>query len=68
MASTARELGVEVNNFSQTRVGKIALFLIVWHLFGGMVVHVKEFDSWVGAHWFFLGVILIVSLVTMFTW
>lgn len=40
LAGTARELGVEVNNFAKTDVGKLSVFLIVWHLFGGMAVHI----------------------------
>ena len=39
LASTARELGIEVNAFSKTSVGKLAIFLIVWHLFGAMAIH-----------------------------
>lgn len=34
LAGTARELGVEVNNFANTPVGKLSVFLIVWHFFG----------------------------------
>lgn len=39
LASTARELGVEVNKFADTKVGFIALALIVWHFFGTMFAH-----------------------------
>ena len=40
LVATAKELGVEVNAFAETFVGKLSVFLIVWHFFGGMVVHV----------------------------
>lgn len=34
LSATAREMGVEVNAFSQTPVGKLAVFLLVWNFFG----------------------------------
>ena len=40
LSSTAKELGVAVNDFSKTDVGYLVTFLIVWHFFGAMVVHV----------------------------
>lgn len=46
LASTARELGVEVNNFASTPVGMIAIFLIVWHFFGVMMVHLAFGGGW----------------------
>lgn len=47
LATTAKELGIEVNNFATTPVGMIAIFLIVWHFFGTMMVHLAF-----GAGWF----------------
>ncbi len=46
LAVTARELGIEVNNFASTPVGMIAIFLIVWHFFGGMMVHLAFGAAW----------------------
>ena len=40
LSSTAKEMGVAVNDFSKTDVGYLVTFLIVWHFFGAMVVHV----------------------------
>ena len=47
LAVTARELGIEVNNFATSPVGMSAIFLIVWHFFGSMMVHLVF-----GAGWF----------------
>jgi len=120
LAATARELGVEVNNFAKTDVGKLSIYLIIFHLFGSMIVHVVSgfimliimipiwfwsfrklcsnqiqkvehstdnqnkpvktvtydrspngMDSrsgYVGAHWFLLIVIWLLSITVMFTW
>ena len=46
LATTAKELGIEVNNFASTPVGMIAIFLIVWHFFGNMVVHLIFGGAW----------------------
>lgn len=46
LAVTARELGVEVNNFATSPVGMIAIFLIVWHFFGVMMVHLAFGGAW----------------------
>lgn len=46
LAVTAKELGIEVNNFASTPVGMIAIFLIVWHFFGNMVVHLMFGAAW----------------------
>ena len=46
LATTARELGIEVNNFASTPVGLIAIFLIVWHFFGNMMVHLMFGATW----------------------
>ncbi len=46
LAVTARELGIEVNNFASTPVGLIAIFLIVWHFFGAMIVHLAFGSVW----------------------
>lgn len=40
LAATARSLGQEVNTFATTPVGMLAIFLIIWHMFGAMMVHV----------------------------
>lgn len=36
----AKEVGVAVNEFSQTDVGKWTMILIIWHYLGGAIVHV----------------------------
>jgi hypothetical protein len=41
LAATAGKLGVEVNKFAQTPVGKMAMVLIVWHYMG------EEISGWV---------------------
>lgn len=46
LAVTAKELGIEVNNFASTPVGMIAIFLIVWHFFGNMAVHLMFGGAW----------------------
>ncbi len=46
LAVTAKELGIEVNNFATTPVGMIAIFLIVWHFFGNMMVHLMFGGAW----------------------
>lgn len=38
LAATAKELGIAANTFSQTGIGKVALFLIVWKLALGNIV------------------------------
>ena len=40
LSSTAKEMGIAVNDFSKTDVGFLVTFLIVWHFFGSMVVHI----------------------------
>lgn len=40
LAATAKELGVAVNDFANTPIGKIATFLIIWHIMGTAVVHI----------------------------
>ena len=39
LASCAKELGIEVNNFVQTPVGKISAVVIIWKLLGRDLVH-----------------------------
>lgn len=39
LAGAAKELGVAVNEFAQTPVGKMTMFLVVWNFFGNMFVH-----------------------------
>ena len=46
LATTAKELGIEVNNFATTPVGMIAIFLIVWHFFGAMMLHLAFGSVW----------------------
>jgi len=56
LASTARELGVEVNKFATTPVGFLAIFLIVWHFFGVMAVHIMFGSMWfivAGSAWIY---------------
>lgn len=39
LSATARELGVAVNDFAKSPVGKIAVALIVWKVAGSAIVH-----------------------------
>jgi hypothetical protein len=39
LATTAGKLGVEVNKFAQTPVGKMAMFLILWNYLGDTLIH-----------------------------
>ena len=56
LASTAGALGVEVNKFASTGVGRLSVFLIIWHLFGSMAVHV------------FAGTLLLLFVVPLWIW
>lgn len=40
LAGAAKEVGVAVNDFSQTPVGQLAMLLIVWHMIGAQLIHV----------------------------
>jgi hypothetical protein len=40
LAGAAKELGVAVNDFSKTPVGQLTMMLIVWHMVGGVIVHI----------------------------
>ena len=40
LAGAAKEVGVAVNDFSQTPVGQLTMLLIVWHMIGAQLVHV----------------------------
>jgi hypothetical protein len=40
LAGAAKELGVAVNDFSKTPVGQLTMVLIVWHMVGGVIVHI----------------------------
>lgn len=40
LASSARELGVAVNDFSNTSVGKWTMFLIVFNIVGSSIIHI----------------------------
>lgn len=39
LVGAAKELGVQVNEFSETKVGQLTIMLIVWHIMGNMIVH-----------------------------
>ena len=39
LAGAAKELGVQINEFSDTKVGQLTVFLIVWHIMGNMIYH-----------------------------
>lgn len=39
-AGAAKELGIAANQFADTPVGKWVAFLIIWHFFGAMAVHI----------------------------
>lgn len=39
MSSTAKEMNVAANEFAQTPVGKVCMFLIVWKLFAREILH-----------------------------
>lgn len=40
LGGAAKELGVAVNEFANTPVGKLTAFIIVWKFMGSMVVHI----------------------------
>jgi len=40
LVATAKELGIEVNAFAQTSIGKLAIVLIVWKVMGGDILHI----------------------------
>ena len=40
LAGAAKEVGVAVNDFSQTPVGQLTMLLIVWHMIGAQLIHV----------------------------
>ena len=40
LAGAAKELGVAVNDFANTSVGKLTTGLIIWHFIGNKIVHV----------------------------
>lgn len=39
LVGAAKELGVQVNEFSETKVGQLTIMLIVWNIMGNMIVH-----------------------------
>ena len=39
LVGAAKELGVQVNEFSETKVGQLTIMLIVWNIMGNMMVH-----------------------------
>lgn len=40
LAGAAKEIGVTVNDFANTPVGKMTTLLIVWHMIGNQLLHV----------------------------
>lgn len=54
LAGAAKEVGVAVNDFVKTPVGKLTMAIIVWKFMGGVLVH-------------FMGAMLILLLGTVFT-
>jgi len=40
LAAAAKELGVAVNDFAKTTVGQWTLWMIVWHIFGKVIIHI----------------------------
>ena len=40
LAAAAKEVGVTVNDFAKTPVGKLTAFLIVWNFIGAQLVHI----------------------------
>lgn len=40
LAGAAKELGIAVNDFAKTPVGQLTMMLIVWHMVGGVLVHI----------------------------
>lgn len=39
LAGAAKEMGVAVNDFANTPVGRMTTYLIVWHIVGGTLMH-----------------------------
>lgn len=39
MGGAAREVGIAVNDFVKTPVGQLTMFIIVWKIMGGMLIH-----------------------------
>ena len=40
LAGAAKEVGIAVNDFAKTPVGQLTMMLIVWHMVGGVIVHI----------------------------
>lgn len=40
LASSAHELGVATNKFAESSVGKLTMFLIIFHIIGDTIIHV----------------------------
>lgn len=40
LAGAAKEVGIAVNDFAKTPVGQLTMMLIVWHMVGGVMVHI----------------------------
>jgi len=40
LAGAAKEVGVAVNDFAKTDVGQLTMYLIVWQIMGGAIVHI----------------------------
>src|SRR5574343_622672 len=56
LGGTAKELGVQANEFAKTPLGLISVVLIVWHFMGGMLMHL------------FGGVIIMLSVTLFIAW
>ena len=46
LVATAREVGVEVNEFAKTGVGKLAIVLLIWKVMGSDVIHIVGGIMW----------------------
>jgi hypothetical protein len=40
LSGAAKEVGIAVNDFAKTPVGQLTMMLIVWHMVGGVMVHI----------------------------
>lgn len=46
LVATASELGVEVNEFAKTGVGKLAIVLLIWKVMGSDIIHIVGGIMW----------------------
>jgi hypothetical protein len=40
LVATAKEMGIAVNEFASTPIGRLATVLIVWHMLGSQIIHI----------------------------